>query len=224
MSSQKHWIRNLFLPNLLAGAIVLTLSIFWNDSISGRKQLSYSVDGPITYFDTGSVGILNLKVNDVATDALVGYRVRIWNSGSTPLKDIPIRFIFDSGKEDFHVFQSMHATKPAEEFGLIHEESVDSRTLRVHYALLNPKDEDTITFLMNDSAALGLYTKSEGMKVKEVNPSNSKGPVSWALAGILTSFIVTVTSELVNRRRYAALKQKNKTLTDALDFMTQHYG
>lgn len=132
------------------------------------KELSYSIEGPITHLDpdlTGSVGLM--ITNNISTSYLVAYRVRIWNSGKVPLKKLPIRFVFDTSESDFKLFKVEHDTKPKHEFGEITEQDLiednDAYSRRFIYELLNPKDEDIVTLWTKYPVSLSVYAKSEGL-------------------------------------------------------------
>lgn len=133
------------------------------------KELSYSIEGPITHLEPDLTGSLEVMINNISTSYLFEYRVRIWNSGEVPLKNLPIRFVFDTSEGDFKIFEVEHDTKPKYEFGDITKQDIDedndAYSRRFIYALLNPKDEDTVTLWTNSPVSLSVYAKSEGLNL-----------------------------------------------------------
>ena len=157
--SSSKWFRDLLIIPLIVGAIMALFAFGLPTILEKDNVISYSIDGPITYLDQLSIGDISIKVDDVPTTYLFSHKVRIWNSGDVPIKDLPIRFIFDTDNKEFKIFNINHSTKPAYEFGKISLQDISANSKRFTYELLNPDDEDIITFLTNSLASLSIYTE-----------------------------------------------------------------
>lgn len=195
---KSSWLRDLLIIPMVVGIIVTLVTFVIPSFFDKDKELSYSINLPIGYLDQEAVGSLKIEVNGIPVSALYDYKVNVWNSGEIPLKDIPIRFVFDGfslKEKDFQVFSVKHKTEPIYEFGKITEDSIDNKSKRFTYELLNPGDKDEITFLCNERARLTVHSKLEGLKVNWVKPKNNNWfePVLWAvIASFLSIFIKLV--------------------------------
>ena len=129
--------------------------------------ITYSVEGPIAYLNEQAGNVLSITVNNVATTQLYAYKVVLKNSGNKPIKQFPVTVNFDYPKPTFQVFTKIHQTVPHKEFGKIDELQGAPYTIKFIYELLNPEDEDTITFLTNDNLNLSVYGKGEGVRLKK---------------------------------------------------------
>ena len=209
-SKSKSWL-TLFIIPLVIGLIIVLFTFVIPKLFEKGKKLSYSIDGPTAYFDANSLGNIKVVVNDVSTTNLFGYKVRLWNSGGIPLKYLPIRFNFSQNKAGLVFFSITHSTKPSLEFGTIREEGSDDHSKRFVYDLLNPGDEDVVTFLLNESPKLDVYSKSEGLRLQLVKPSEHAPDWLIAMLGIsamLGSFLSLIFYRLKFRRiRYFWHKQ-----------------
>jgi hypothetical protein len=202
-SKSKSWL-TLFIIPLVIGLIIALFTFVVPKLFEKGKKLNYSVDGPSAYLDKNSIGNIKVVVNDVPTANLFGYKVRLWNSGGVPLKNLPILFNFSQNKPGLVFFSVSHDTKPSLEFGGIREEGSDDHSKRFVYELLNPGDEDVVTFLLNDNPKLQLYSKSEGLKLVWVRPSE-RGPefllsLVGGITGMLASFLSLIFYRLRLRR------------------------
>ncbi|MBE9593476.1 MAG: hypothetical protein IMF19_08340, partial [Proteobacteria bacterium] len=158
---------------VISGIIVAVVVHFGLPELSEKdtelKELSYSIEGPITHLEPDLTGSLEVMINNISTSYLFAYIVRIWNSGEVPLKNLPIRFVFNTSEGDFKIFEVEHDTKPKYEFGDITEQDIDedndAYSRRFIYALLNPKDEDTVTLWTNSPVSLSVYAKSERLNL-----------------------------------------------------------
>lgn len=181
----KRWQDLLIIP-LIVGLIVAFVQFGLPKFFEKNTQLSYSIEGPITYIEPKALGKSTVEVNGIPTSYLYAYKVRIWNSGDLPLRNLPIRFVF-TVEEDFKIFTVVHDTKPKYEFGGIQEQGSNAHSKRFIYSLLNPKDEDIVTFLTNHSASLSVYAKSEGLSVKWVKP---REPTLWHKVGLVFAAVI----------------------------------
>jgi hypothetical protein len=167
------FIKHPVISTVIGGLIVAAMVYFVFPELSEKdtelKELSYSIEGPITHLEPDLTGSLEVMINNILTSYLFAYRVRIWNSGEVPLKNLPIRFVFDTSEGDFKIFEVKHDTKPKYEFGKITEQDIDedndAYSKRFTYPLLNPKDEDIVTLWTNYPVSLSVYAKSEGLKL-----------------------------------------------------------
>ena len=174
-----RWIRDLLLIPLVVGVIVAVfqfgLPLFFEKS----NELSYSVDGPLRYLDDPAIGHVTVEINGVEVKNLTAYKVRLWNSGDIPLKQLPVRIAFDTNNANFEIFSVSHKTKPELEFGKVLEEKVSDTQRRFVYELLNPEDEDTLTLLANDEPPLNVYAKSENLGLRKVEARTSEQGNRW---------------------------------------------
>jgi hypothetical protein len=187
------WRRDILIIPLIIGLLVALFTYVLPKLLDKGKELSYTIDGPTSYVNQQAVGNITITVNGVATSNLFAYRVRVWNTGGTALKDIGIRYGFSPKRQDFQILNASHETNPKFEFGKIEEAGSDSNSKRFVYELLNVGDEDTVTFLVNDDAPLSLYAKAEGMKLTQVT---QKQPTQ--LATLRTSFWIALGATVVS--------------------------
>jgi hypothetical protein len=139
--------------------------------------LSIQTHEPVTYIDPAITQDLSVKVNDKPVTSLLTYQARIWNSGDIPLKDIPVRFVFQNVTGDFQILHVTHKTKPEFEFGAIKDENPSNTERRFVYNLLNSANEDLITFWVNKEAKLTPFAKSEGMTLEIVAPPKASASI-----------------------------------------------
>ena len=96
-TAEKIWIK-LSENRLFAGFILIILSSSITYAITKYRQevteLSYSVGEPIAYLTPDKVSDVEITVNGKKTNNMYATEVIIWNSGTTALKDIPVRFLY----------------------------------------------------------------------------------------------------------------------------------
>ncbi len=201
----KSWL-TLFIIPVVIGLIIALFTFVVPKVFEKGKKLSYSVDGPAAYLDKNSLGNVKVVVNDVSTANLFGYKVRLWNSGGVPLKNLPILFNFSQNRPDLVFFSVTHSTKPSLEFGAIREEGSDDHSKRFVYELLNPGDEDVVTFLLNDSPKLQIYSKSEGLRLDWVRPSERGPEFLLSAVGVVTGMIASFLSLIFYRFRFRRMR------------------
>lgn len=199
-SNLRRWLELIVIP-LFVGLIIAIFSVVIPWLFEKDMELSYTIDGPVAYLDQkGIIGTVKVEINDVLTTFLSTYKVRLWNSGDLPLKNVPVRLMFNTKQKQFRIFSVKHETKPKYEFGKINEEDSDRWSKRFVYELLNPKDEDAITFLTNSSAGLKFYAKAEGLTIKYVKPTEEKGVFGLPLPIIVILTIVAALISLLTQR------------------------
>jgi len=209
------WWRDLLFIPLIVGLIVALFTFGLPKLFEKEKQITYEIDGPTTYLDKQSIGNVSVVVNGVPTSNLFSYKIHLWNSGDQPLKNLPVLVLFETELSEFKIFSVRHETKPSHEFGNIMQEDIDQKSKRFVIELLNPKDQDTISFLTNNSASLRLFAKLEGLRVKREKPQK-EGPefpitliilaVVASLLSLVLKFIVTKSEEREHERLKATLK------------------
>jgi hypothetical protein len=194
--STSEWIRDILIVPLIVGLVVAIFAYGLPKLLEKGKNISYSIEGPVTYLDMGKVNIngVQIKVNDKQISRLLIYKVKIWNSGDLPLANLPIRLVFNTSDPNFEIFSINHETKPPYEFGNITDEKLESNSLKVTYALLNENDEDIITILANDSPALELFSKIEGLSVKKIE--QNKWFENTSVLAIISAVIGAIASIL----------------------------
>jgi hypothetical protein len=135
------------------------------------------------------------------------YAVRVWNSGTETLKDLPIRCVFFPPDNDFRILHAVHNTTPQFEFGAIKETHADSLSRRFVYGLLNPGDEDLILLFVHSVVSpvrLEVFSKTEGLTVKHVEARRFRvrqAPL-WALSLVaLLGSLAAVTAHMTLLRR-----------------------
>jgi hypothetical protein len=187
-----RWTRDILLIPIIVGIFIALFTYLLPKFFEKGKEISYTIEGPTSYVNQQAAGAVTITVNGVTTPSLFAYKVRLWNSGSSPIKDLPVRFSFNPGGSGFQVFNVVHDTKPTVEFGKIEENGSDQNSRRFVYELLNPDDEDTLTFLINTNAPLAINAKSEGLRVTNAAP---KEQGSWfrvlQIAVLILSFLAS---------------------------------
>jgi hypothetical protein len=190
----RSWVRDLLLVPLIVGLVIAAFSYIFPKFFAESRQLSYQIEEPLAYLDKTSLGSAAVRVNDVAVPEVYAARVRVWNSGTLPLKDLPVRFEFTPLAGDFRVLSASHNTKPAREFGLIAEQGSEVNTKRFVYALMNPGDEDDVVFLTTAKVDVKVFSKAEGLSVKAVE-AEKQTDFKWyhaALGAMLASILSSI--------------------------------
>lgn len=191
----RSWIRDLLAVPLLVGVVVAAFTYALPKFISESSQLSYTIEEPVAYLDKTSIGTASVKVNNIAVPEVFAVRVKVWNSGSLPLKNIAILVEFASPEKDFRILSVNHNTKPAKEFGEISEQGSNPNAKRFIYALLNPEDADTLVFLATAKADVTVFSKAENLSLKAVSPEK-RGDFRWYDAAVI-AMLASVASSIV---------------------------
>jgi hypothetical protein len=188
------WWRDFLLIPLVVGLIIAVFIFGLPKIFEKGKQLSYEIDGPTTYLDKRSIGNVPVTVDGVPISILFSYKVRLWNSGDQPLKNLPVLVLFETELSGFKIFSVRHETQPPHEFGNIKQLYIDQKSKKLIFDLLNPEDQDTISLLTNNSVPLKLYAKLEGLKVIEVKLEKPEKATKWW--GIASTFLAIIASLL----------------------------
>jgi len=210
------WFRNLiiiFIIPLIVGVIVAIVAFGLPKFFSESKELSYTIEGPISYLDDPSIGKVTIEINGVKTDKLYSYKARLWNSGNLTLKKLPIRFVFAPKKKDFKIFSVNHNTVPKYEFSPIASKIVDDHSRRFIYDFLHPKNEDVITFVTNKSPNLDLYINAEGVSIKMARPAE-EGIFNRKYVSIIVSVIAFIGALLSTIIGYFFRKSEPEEIQD----------
>ncbi len=192
---------------LVVGIVIAIVSYALPKFLVESRQISYTIEEPIAYLDKTSIGTASVKVNEILVPEVFAVRVRVWNSGSLPLKDLGVLFEFTPFEKDFRILSVNHNTKPAKEFGSITEQGNDNKAKRFIYALLNPEDVDNIVFLTTEKAEVKVFSKAESLSVKAISPEKQTdfkwyyGASIGMLASVASSFVEFFLKGWRERRR-----------------------
>lgn len=192
--TSRSWARDLLLVPVIVGLVIAIFTYVLPKFFAESRQLSYQVEPPLAYLDKTTLGSASVKVNDVSVPEVYAARVRVWNSGTLPLKELPVRFEFVSSANDLRILSTSHNTKPTREFGAITEQGSDTISKRFVYTLLNPGDEDDVVFLMTAKADLKVFSKAESLSIK-VEQSEKNKEFKWyfaVLGGMVASILSTI--------------------------------
>lgn len=208
--NNRSWLRDLLAVPILVGIVVAGFTYALPKFLADSSQISYTIEEPIAYLDKSSIGTALVKVNEISVPEVFAIRVKVWNSGSLPLKNLAVLIELTTSEKDFRILSVSHNTEPAKEFGSIAEENIDSISKRLVYSLLNPKDSDTIVFLTTTKPDdVRVFSKAENLSIKAV-PPEKRSDFRWSDAAIL-AMLGSVASTLLeiifdswrNRRRKA---------------------
>lgn len=213
--TNRFWVRNVVVVPLIIGLITAAFTYWLPKFFAESKQISYSIEEAVPYLDKNSIGKAAIKVNDILVPEVFVVRVRIWNSGSLPLRNLGVLFEFDRVGEGFRILSTSHDTSPSKEFGVIVETSQSVHSRRFEYSLLNPDDSDSVVFLTTTNGDLNVFSKSEGLLLKAV-PVEKRG-FRWydaALVAILASIASTLVELLLKilRNRWKNTKSSKNLI------------
>src|SRR5438046_370275 len=98
----------LVLP-LIVGLVIAAIPFVVTFFPKPDQEVTYSVDGPTSYLTPDAVQGLNVTVDGRPIQALYSLKVAIWNSGKSPVLDVPVRIDLD-GSPSAHpaVFSVRH--------------------------------------------------------------------------------------------------------------------
>lgn len=163
------WIRDILILPLSVGVAISVFGFILPKAFNDEKELSYSTEGPVVYLHPNSKSGPKISVNrQGAVLYLVGYKVRIWNSGDLPLEKLPILLLFRGGGRDFAILSATRSTTPSHEFGNIIERHADARSRRYEVELMNTGDVLEVALLATASAKLEVFSKAHGMRLRRV--------------------------------------------------------
>jgi hypothetical protein len=208
------WLRDYLVLPLIVGVVVALFTIGLPWLFKDKSELSYTIDQPAAYLDDPALDDMQITVNGKPVSDIVGYRVKVWNSGTTPVKKLAARLVFDTNDQDFEVFALTHDTTPPVEFGQINELTSDPFSRRFEYDLLNPEDRDVVRVVTNKSVPIAFFAKAEGLSVSKVDETASDRSfvdilgVTAAVVGFLGAFLSSLFRLGVDRISKAMVKQR----------------
>ncbi len=203
MENKMKWLRDIIFIPIMIALVFFLLSFAFQKIPNKGKQITYSIDGPSTLIDTTKLNSsqMSLKVNDEGVSKLYIYKVILTNTGSEPISDLPVRIVFNTDSPNFKIYSISHETLPRLEFGEINEEYPDLNSIRFVYDLMNAKDQDSITIITNLSQKLEVFSKSDGLVVKEIQtnePSLKNTDISLMITLVagFSTFLLTILQKL----------------------------
>ncbi|HAQ19375.1 MAG TPA: hypothetical protein DCR40_09120 [Prolixibacteraceae bacterium] len=201
-----------FLIPLIVGLIIAGIQFGLPYFFGDKKELTYKIYEPITYFDKNTVGELNIVINGIESNALFSNQFLIENTGQIPLKNIPITIKFDTLDSLFKIYNYTIQTQPPLEFGNI-DKKLSRTNLSINVDLINPKDKILINILTNSRNKSGLYSKSEGMILSkaEIKEEKKEDKFSFLLA-LLASIMSTILSFFISPKTLNALGALSKVI------------
>ena len=102
-----------------------SLKIEVGNKDESQKVSPSKVTAPPKGAPTGTFGPLSLSLEFPVSDLHI-YRVTIRNTGSSPIRDLPVRLVFEKVTKNFYLLAYKHKTTPAREFGKINDDYTDS--------------------------------------------------------------------------------------------------
>lgn len=224
--SKAWWAEKLIIP-ILVGVSVFVVTFIVPKLFVRDKELSIhllSKNKGSVHSESNSATTNNEKTKKVSHNS-VKYSIKVLNSGALPLKNVPVRFLFENVDSNFKVIRIDHNTIPEYEFGSIKDETPDNDQIRFVYSLLNPDDEDLINIWLNRETDIKPYAKAEGMVLKLISSSKTfkskpedelKPPILiqnissqqaffLGVLGALLSELTIVFNFLVNRKKATRL-------------------
>lgn len=213
MAEKRQWIKESLIAPVIAGAVIAAFTFILPKWLAKGKELSYTIDGPINYFDQQTVGnVVVAQVKGVQTQRLFIYKVRIWNSGEHALKELPARFGLVTDQTPLFELV-VRETNPKNEFGGIKEEGSDGKSKRFIFALLNPGDEVAHTFVSTEAAKLTVDSKSEDMRFTEVpsDRQNEGSCADWRLYFFLLLIFIFLSLLILLMQKWFFRTQRKST-------------
>lgn len=89
---------------IIVGLVIAIATYLMPNFFDKGKQISYTVEDAVTYLDKSSIGNSVVKFNDIVVPEVYAIRVRLWNSGDVPLKDLAVVLSFIQEIKNFVFF------------------------------------------------------------------------------------------------------------------------
>jgi hypothetical protein len=217
----QKWARDFLLLPLIVGLIVALVTFGLPRILGDKLELSYEIDGPTRYLSDPAVRSMEVSVNGTPVEDIVSYRVKIWNSGGSPIRGLPVRIVLKGEESEISILAVSHNTTPAYEFGEILPLESASNSRRFKYELLNDGDQDIVTLIADVAVPVDVYAKAEGLKLVRVDPEQAltideliQGPaiaIVSAIAALLTLLLqrfTTFQEEIEKALRRTALRRR----------------
>lgn len=167
-NSRSPWVRDLIVLPVMVGFAVTFFAFVLPILFPARIEISYYVQGPTRYLtDNKGAPPRPSRIDCAPGTILVGFEAILWNSGKTPLENIPVTIRFAGGSPLFRVLHDRIETTPPLEFGDIRALDISDDSYRYTVGLLNPGDEIRFILLTNESASLEVYAKAKGLSVRK---------------------------------------------------------
>jgi hypothetical protein len=198
-----NWKRDALVIPIVVGLVLAVFTYILPKLAEKGKQLSYAIEAPLPYVNRTLPDVM-ITIRGVQANNVVLQKVRIWNSGGQPLSNLPVRFQFTPQTK---ILSLAHATTPPVEFGEIKEQGSDAMSKRFLYALLNPHDSDTVTFLLDRPGGVDVYARAEGLELrKEVEKAPAQRSLFLSIAagtiGLVASIISAVAMKIIAVRAH----------------------
>jgi hypothetical protein len=181
----------LFIIPLVVGLIVAIIQFGLPYLFKESKELTYKISDPINYLDPEKTGKLDIKINGIASPYLFLNQFTIENTGQIPLKEIAVMLNFLTTDTLFRIYNYSFETQPKLEFGDIKTE-IANRYAKFSFALINPGDKVHINILTNNIASSEVFSKSEGMKLKQAEEGKPRNEKASFLLTFFASILSTI--------------------------------
>lgn len=209
-----------FLIPIIVGFITALIQFFLPFVFGEKKELTYNIYEPITYFDKNSLGDLNIVINGIKTNALFSNQFIFENTGQVPLKDIPITIHFDVQDTLFKIYNYTIQTEPQLEFGNI-EKHLKQNDLSLKIELINPKERIFVIVFTNDKKESNVYAKSENMILSKAEKKDNKEEKNFSFWLVLfASVLSTLFASIITKKTINTISDLSK-FTDSL-FKAKH--
>lgn len=201
-----------FLIPLIVGLIVALIQFGLPYIFGDKKELTYKIFEPVTYFDKNSVGDLNIVINGVESNALFSNQFIFENTGQIPLKDIPIIIHFSNQDTLFKIYNYTLQTEPLIQFGNI-EKQLKQTDLSLKVELINPKDRIFVNVLTNTKRESKVYSKSEGMILSKAEKKEDKAENKFSFwLALFASALSTIFAFFLSPKTLNALTDLSKVI------------
>jgi hypothetical protein len=177
-----------------------------------NKRLSYGItevkDIYLRPADTNlHVNVLS-GTNHIPVESLWGYRVRIWNSGKEPLKDLIVQYRF-STNGSFYCLAEVHNPQPKHEVGDIGSVPPgESGVAACRYQLLNPEHSDEVFFVVNVQCDVQVVARDEGLSIKRefLEKRTSRSWTSSLGPGVVAGLVAGFAYLIADRKRNSKIE------------------
>jgi hypothetical protein len=209
----KNFLRWFLIP-LIVGIIVAIIQFGLPYVIKEKKEITYKIFEPISYLDPDKIGTLKIEINGVLSPSLFSNQYTIENTGQIPLREISVLINFNTTDSLFTIYNHSIDTQPKFEFGVINTEIIN-HNIKFTIELLNPKDKIHFNVLTNLKVPSELFSKSEGMILKQAVDDRPKDDKSSFLIALFASLLSTIMAFFVVGKTITSTKEV-KTFIDNL--------
>jgi hypothetical protein len=190
-----------------------------------EKRLSYAITEVRNIYrrppETNLVVQLIKGSDKLPVENMWGYRVKIWNSGSEPLNDLPVEFHL-STESSFYCLAEQHSAQPKDLIGAISDVSTNAHGVRTFkYQYLNSDYSDEVFFVVNQPCDIRVVARGPNLLVqKEVIKARTwTSRFVYVALVIAIGVIVGAVLEMLGRLRKLAgrIDLSQMKLKDAAD-------